>query len=544
MRSATVWGLAAMLVTVTSACYTGAGSTSDNATNNPNDPGSPGATDPGSSPLRRLTNDEYDNTVADLLGDTTAPATGFPGPTTSTVGYDTYASGLGVSSTHAEDYLYAAEALATHAVADLSGLLGCDPASQGEPTCTQSFVTSFGQRAFRRPLTAAEVTRFVGLEATERADHSYADSIRLVLEAFLLSPAFLYRVELGQPGAGGSLVKLTSWEMASRLSYLLIGSMPDAELFRAAGNDELTDPAKVEAQARRLLADPRAHGAFDRFVDQWLELRGIPSMQKEAATFPGYDPSLAPLMKQEANLLVDSVVWNGDGDARKLFSADYTFVNGPLATYYGIPGVTGDTFTQVALDPTQRRGVLTLPGVMAAHAKATQTLPARRGKFVMLKLFCLAVGDPPPNATAVAPHRDPSMTARQYFTLVEQQTACGGCHKVLDGIGFGLENYDAVGKWRTTDVGSPIDPTGQLMGTDVDGNYSGGVGLADLVSKSPEVMSCLAKQFFRFAAGRPETDADTHSLAELGTAFSSHGFDVRELMIAFTQTDAFLYRTK
>ncbi len=528
-----------------SACYMGTGSSSDsNAANDPNDPSSSAATNPGLSPLRRLTNDEYDRTVADLLGDTTAPAQNFPGPTTTTAGYDTYASGLGVSSTHAEDYLDAAEALATQAVKDLPGLLGCDPASKGEQTCTQSFVTSFGERAFRRPLTDAEVTRFVGLEATERANHSYADSIRLVLEAFLMSPAFLYRVEIGQPGAPGSLVKLTSWEMASRLSYLLIGSMPDAELFRAAAADELTDPANIQAQARRLLADPRAQDAFDRFVDQWLELRNIQSMQKEASAFPGYDPSLAPLMKQEANLLVDSVVWSGDGDARKLFSTDYTFVNGPLAAYYGIPGVTGDAFTQVALDPTERKGVLTLPGVMAAHAKTTQTLPARRGKFILLKIFCLAVGDPPPNATAVAPHRDPSMTARQYFTLVEQQSACGGCHKVLDGIGFGLENYDAVGKWRTSDEGSPIDPTGQVMGTDVDGNYTGGVGLTDLVAKSPQVMSCMARQFFRFATGRPETDADTHSLAELGAAFTAHGFDARELIIASTQTDAFLYRTK
>lgn len=540
MRSAIALGLGTMLAA--SACYLSPnGSTSDGG--NPSDPNAPAATDPGASPLRRLTNDEYDSTVADLLGDTTAPATGFPGPTTTAAGYDTYASGLGVSSTHAEDYLYAAEALASHAVANLSGLLGCDPASKGEQACTQSFVTSFGLRAFRRPLTSAEVARFVGLEAAARGTHSYADSIRLVLEAFLLSPAFLYRIEVGQPGASGSLVGLTSWEMASRLSYLLIGSMPDAELLRAAGNDELTNPANVEAQARRLLADPRARGAFDRFVDQWLELRNIASMQKEASLFAGYDPTFAPLMKEEVNRVVDSVVWDTGGDARKLFSADYTFVNGPLAAYYGIPNVTGDTFTRVALDTTQRKGVLTLPGVMAAHAKATQTLPARRGKFVMLKIFCLAVGDPPPNATAVAPQRTPQMTAREYFTLVAQQSACGGCHKVLDGIGFGLENYDAVGQWRTTDVGNPIDPTGQLMGSDVDGTYAGGVGLADLVSKSPEVTSCMAKQFFRFASGRPETDADAHSLAQLGAAFAAHGFDLRELIVAFTRTDAFQYRT-
>jgi len=279
-----------------SACYMNGGAGSGST--NPNDPNAPGATtDPGPSPLRRLTNDEYDSTVADLLGDTTAPATTFPGPTTSTADYDTYASGLGVSSTHAEDYLYAAEALASHAIANLASLLGCDAATQGEQACTQTFVTNFGERAFRRPLTPAEIARFVGLETTARANHSYADSVRVVLEALLLSPAFLYRIEMGQTGQPGSLVKLTSWEMASRLSYLLIGSMPDTELFRAARNDELVDPANVEAQARRLLADPRARDAFRRFADQWLELRSIQSMQKEASQFAGYDSSLAPLMK-------------------------------------------------------------------------------------------------------------------------------------------------------------------------------------------------------------------------------------------------------
>ncbi len=539
MRKSAFWG--ALALSGASACYWGGGNGNNNTVNNPNTTAS---TNPGPSPLRRLTNDEYDNTVADLLGDTTAPATGFPGPTTSASDYDTYASGLGVSSTHAEDYLYAAEALATTAVANLTTLMGCDATTQGEQACTQSFVQSFGQRVFRRPLSDAEVARYVGLEATERATHSYSDSIRLVLEAFLVAPAFLYRVELGQSGASGALVKLTSWEMASRLSYLLIGSMPDKELFRAAGNDELTDPANIESQARRLLADPRARTAFRRFADQWLELRSIESMQKEASLFAGWDPSLAPLMKQEADQVLDSVVWDQGGDARNLFTTDYTFVNGPLATFYGVPNVTGDAFTRVSLDTTQRRGILTLAGVEAAHAKSTQTLPARRGKFVFLKLFCESLGDPPPNATAVAPQRTPDMTARQYFTLVEQQSACGGCHKVLDGIGFGLENYDAVGQWRTLDVGSPIDPTGAIVGTDVDGSFTGGVGLSSLVAKSTQVTQCMAKQFFRFAAGRAETDADAHSLEQLGAAFGARGFDLRELVVAFTQTDAFLYKTK
>jgi Protein of unknown function (DUF1592)/Protein of unknown function (DUF1588)/Protein of unknown function (DUF1595)/Protein of unknown function (DUF1587)/Protein of unknown function (DUF1585) len=497
---------------------------------------------PGAAPLRRLTNTEYDNTVADLLGDTTAPGAAFPGATTSTQGYDTYATGLGVSETHAESYLAAAEALAKTAVGNLPGLLQCDVAAKGEAACVTAFIAGFGERAFRRPLTPAEVARFQGFEAAARATTTLADAVRVTVEAFLLSPAFLYRVEFGQPGKAGDLVKPTSWEMASRISYVFAGSMPDAELFRAARADELQDPANVEKQARRLLASPRAKDTFARFADQWLELRAIETMQKTAGTFPGWDDSLKPLMKQEADLLVDSVVWNGNGDARALFSADYTFVNGPLAAFYGMQGVSGSAFVRVPVDATKRKGILTLPGVLASHAKPNETLPARRGKFVRTKLFCQPVGDPPPGAVAMAPQRTPGMTTRQFFTLIEQQPACGACHTTLDGVGFGLESYDAVGTWRTTDQGSPIDASGKLVGTDVDGTYSGGVDLANKVAGSDQVTACIARQVFRFAAGRPDTDADARSLAQLTARFRGAGYDLRELLVALTATDAFLLK--
>ena len=497
---------------------------------------------PGASPLRRLTNTEYDNTVADLLGDTTAPATTFPGETTSTQGYDTFATGLGVSVTHARSLLTAAEALATAAVRDkLTTLLGgCDVATSGEETCVRTFVTTFGERAFRRPLTEAEVARFTQLQASVRATHDFPSSIRLTLEAFLLSPDFLYRVELGERGDQGDVVKPTSFEMASRLSYLFAGSMPDDELFRAARADELQTAAQIERQARRLLELPRARTVFTHFADQWLELRSIVSMQKTANAFPGYDDSLKPLMKEEANRLVDSVVWDGDGDVYKLLTADYSFVNGELASFYGITGVGGE-FMRVALDPAQRKGLLTLAGVLASHGKPDQTLPARRGKFVRSKIFCIPVGDPPPGALEMAPQRLPGMTTREYFTLVDQQPACGGCHVPLDGLGYGLENYDSVGRWRTTDLGKPIDSTGEILDTDVDGPFMGGVELADRVAQSADVATCVSRQLFQFAAGRPDGTKDALSMSQLGKHFEEAHHDLRELMVALTQTDAFLF---
>lgn len=520
----------------------------DNGSDGPNAAGGgsaappvPAGANPGPSPLRRLTNDEYDATVADLLGDTSAPAAAFPGAKTSTQGYDDYASGLGVSETHAEAFLTAAETLATHAVADLPKLLACDVAAQGEDACITQWVGTFGERAFRRPLASAEVGRFVQLAKSVRAQQPLSDTIRVTLEAFLLSPAFLYRVELGIPGKTGELVRLTSWEMASRLSYLFSGSMPDEELFRAARADELLAPENVEKQARRLLALPRAKDTFRRFVDQWLELRAIASMQKDAQAFPGWDDGLRPLMKEEANRLVDSVVWDGDGDARKLFSADYTFVNGALAQFYGMSGVAGDDFVRVPAG-AQRRGVLTLPGVLASHGKPNETLPARRGKFVRTKIFCKTVGDPPPTAIAMAPQRAPGTTVREFFTAVEQQPACGACHTSLDGVGFGLESYDSVGRWRTTDLGKPVDAHGTLVGTDVDGDFEGGVELAKRVEQSRSVAACIALQAFRFASGRPDTADDAHSLEELVAAFTAGNYDVKELLVALTKTDAFQFK--
>lgn len=507
--------------------------------------GSTAPTNPGTSPLRRLTNDEYNNTVADLLGDTSAPGNTLPGATTSVQGYDTYASGLGVSATHAEGFLAAAESLAATAVKDLNKLLQCDVAAKGEAACVETFITSFGERAFRRPLTAAEVTRFKQLEAQVRGTQPLADAIRVTLEAFLLSPAFLYRVEIGQVAAPGTteFAKPTSWEMASRLSYLFTGSMPDAELFRAARADELITNENIEKQARRLLTtSPRAKDTFRRFYDQWLELRAITSMQKNAASFEGWDESLKPLIKEESNRLVDSIVWDGSGDARLLFSADYTFVNGPLAKFYGVSGVSGDAFVRVNVDPAQRRGILTLPGILASHGKPNETLPARRGKFVRTKIFCLPVGDPPPNAVAMAPQRAPGMTVRQYFTEIEKQPACGACHTGLDGLGFGFESYDSVGRFRTTDQGQPVDATGTLVGTDVDGDFNGGVELSKRIEQSKNAQACIAKQAFRFATGRPETVLDKHSIDLLTAELERASFDIRELLIALTKTDAFLLK--
>jgi hypothetical protein len=504
-------------------------------------PGSPTRIDPGPSPLRRLTNDEYDATVADLLGDTSKLAVAFPATSTSVAGYDTYATGLGVSADHVEAYLGAAETLATNAVKNLPALMKCDP-TKDEGGCVASFVADFGKRAFRRPLTPAEIGRFQKLFADAKTTHSTTDSVRLVVEAFLMAPAFLYRLELASPGTGGSaFVNVDSWAMASRLSYLFLGSMPDAELFRAAAQDELRDRANVEKQARRLLQDPRAKLAFQRFADQWLELRGILSVQKDPTSVPGWDSSLAPLMKEEASRVVDEAAWQS-GDLRTLFTADHTFVNGQLAAFYGMKGVSGGAFTRVQLDPSQRRGILTLGGVIAAHSKNADTLPPRVGKFVAAKIFCRDIGDPPANAAAQAPQRASGTSTRKWFEQIQAQPACGGCHKVLDGIGFGFEGFDPAGRVRTADGTTPVDASGALLGTDVDGPYVGAAELDAKIPASERAMACIAKQIFRWASGRPDTPNDAHSLATLTAAFRDHGYDARELLVALTQTDAFLLR--
>jgi hypothetical protein len=519
-----------------------------------------GVGDPGPAPVRRVTRLEYDNTVRDLLGTSQRLGAGFP-PEEVRFGFDNNAAALSVSPLLAEQYLDAAEALATEAVStNFAALVPCDPATTevGVDACGQQFIAAFGQRAYRRPLdaddTAVLTTVFNAGKATD-----FQTGVRLVIETVLQAPKFLYRIEQGLPptefdvvvptpdvaaGATAKVVHVDGWEMAARLSYMLWRSMPDDELFAAAQAGRLSTPDGVAAEAARMLADPRARGMVTNFHDQWLRIGEVDGVEKDASVYPAFTPAVAGLLRTEAETFLDHVVWDGEGTLAALLTAPYTFVNGPLAQYYGMTGAsipTGADFVRVDVDLSQRAGFLTQGGLVALLSKANQTSPVQRGKFVREQLLCDDLPPPPPGVDITPPELSATLTTRQRFEQHSADPSCATCHHLMDPIGLGFERFDGAGMLRDTENGQPIDASGRVDDADVAGPFDGVPDLAGKLAASGQVRDCAARSWFRYGYGRGETSGDACTLQRLQQAFARSG-RIQDLLVALTATDAFLYR--
>jgi hypothetical protein len=497
---------------------------------------------PGPSFVRRLNRFEYNNTIRDLLGDTSNPADDFPSEE-KRLGFDNNATALQVSPALAEQYMISAEALAATAITKLNSLVPCDPAgAAGADACAATFIDSFGQKAFRRPLTADEKTAMKTVFEVGAAT-DFANGVRLVVQAMLQSAPFLYRVEFGLPPATGEkVVKLTSWEMASRLSYLIWQSMPDDALRTAAAADELTTKDKIAAQVTRMMADPRARDVVAHFHEQWLHTEEIPNIEKDTTVFPAFSSGLVPLMAEETKRFLDYVVWDGPGTLEALLTSPTTFVNGQLATYYGLSGASGSAFSRVDLDPATHAGILTQGGLMAMLGKANQTAPVHRGKFVREQILCHPLPPPPPDIMIKPPDVSPTLSTRERFEQHRTETVCATCHALMDPIGLGFENFDGAGHYRTTENGKQIDANGEVAQSDITGTFNGPVELAHKLVASKQVQGCVVKSWFRYAYGRAETADDGCTLQGVGQSFEASQFNLKSLVVALSTTDAFLYR--
>jgi hypothetical protein len=494
---------------------------------------------PGTVLVRRLNRFEYNNTVRDLLNDSTSPANALP-PEENASGFDNNAFSLNVDRYLSGKYLEVAEGIATRSTQDLPGLLGCDPVKVGEDVCVKDFIARFGARAYRRPLEDAEAARLWTVFSKGRLEEPLAGAVSRVVSVVLQTPQFLYRLEppLGTPDA---VLRLDPWQTATRLSYLFWGSMPDDALFTAARSDTLKTNAQIEAQARRLLADPKARAMVTHFHRNWLKLDDVDRMEKDALAFPSFTPALRPLFSSETEAFTTSVVFDGKGDLATLLTAPYTFVNATLANFYGLTGVTGDTFQKVALNPAQRSGVLTQASLMARLSKVNRTEPIKRGLFVRENLFCAPPPAPPAAALANAPTPPPGLTGREMLAFHRNDPSCGGCHQQLDPIGLGFENIDGIGQWRESENGAPVDASGEIIGTDVPGKFVGPVELAQKLAQSEQVAACVMGKWFVYAAGRGVTGDDACSQAQLEKVWNSSHHNFKELLVGLTQTDAFLY---
>jgi hypothetical protein len=502
--------------------------------------------DPGPSPLRRLTRVEYDNTVQMLLGTSGNVAAELFPSDEEQFGFDNSAEGRGLNGALAEGYLRAAERLAKEAVGKLGTLLPCDPAARGESACVDQFLDGFGTRAWRRPLEAAEKENLRQVFATGKSGTgSFAGGIDALIQVMLMSPQFLYRDERGVADpTGKTFLRLTSWELASRLSYLLWGSMPDEQLFTAARDGKLSSREEIAAQARRMIKDQRALAMMKNFYGQWLELRQLDNLSKETGAdgFPAWKEGTAALMRTETETFVEHVLQN-DPKLKTLLTAPFTFVNAPLAAHYGLGGVTGMGFQKVDLDPTQRAGIVTQGGFLASHATPQPGLTALifRGRFVREHYLCEEMPDPPADAADMSPPVTATTTPRSWSKARMEIAACGACHAQIDPIGYGFEVFDEIGNRRA----KPTDASGEIAGTDVAGTFNGPVELAQKLAGSKQTQACVATHWFRFASGRLEDPKrDSCSLDTLRTAFDKSSGDLTELLVALTQTDAFLLRSK
>lgn len=509
-----------------------------------------GAVEPGPSPIRRMTRFEYNSTVRDLLGDTTSPASTF-GAEEEALGFNNNAANLTVSDQLANKYLLAAEGVSERATdpAVMAATLGCDVAVNGQDACAQQFIATFLPRAFRRPITQEEKDAFLalyqkGLLEPEEPD-TFRVGIQLVIQAALQSPAFLYRVEMGLPAeAGATYTRLGHHEMASRLSYFLWGTMPDPELFAAADAGKLGTKEEIEQQARRMLDDPKARDAIAEFHAQWLDYDRIGNITKDAMLFPDYSPAIGQMMREEVRAFVDHAVFDGQGDLATLLTAPYSVMPPELAPFYGLTAPEGAAPGQpvkIDLDPGQRGGLLTLGALMAINAHTNQTSPVHRGKLVRENFLCFTMPPPPPDIVIVPPEPGDGTTAKERFKQHSEDKACSGCHRLMDPIGFAFEHYDSIGRYRTMEEGKPIDATGSVADSDIP-DFEDAVDLVNKMADSEDVQGCYVKQWFRFGYGRGESKADACTVQTLQEGFIENGGDVKELLVALTQTDSFLYR--
>ncbi|HTA19906.1 MAG TPA: DUF1592 domain-containing protein [Polyangia bacterium] len=505
-------------------------------------------TDPGRVTIHRLNRTEYNNTVHDLLGTATRPADQFP-PDDLGLGFDNVADVLTISPVHMQLYQSAAEALVNEALAttgtERGKLLTCDVEAMGDP-CVRSILRTFGRSAWRRPVTDAEIGTLMTVVGVARTNgDKWEQGLNLALQAMLVSPNFIYRVELDPNPTSLTPHPLTNYELATRLSYFLWSSMPDAALAAAADAGTLTDKAQLAAQVTRMLKDPKASALVDNFAGQWLYTRLVDDAAPDPTMFPTFDQPLRDAMKQETTLMFQDIIFGGVA-ADQLLLANYTYANDRLAQHYGLPAITGSAMQKVTLPASSHRGgFLTQASFLTVNSHPTSNSPVLRGKWILEQLMCQTIA-PPPNAAMaqLAPPaaNAPAQTLRDRLT-VHHMNPCAVCHVVMDPLGFGLENFDPIGQYRTMDGTLPVDSSGTLP----DGrSFNGAIELEGIVAKDPGFASCIAQKLYTYALGRaPQTTPNHMDPAILQTdsdAFRAAGYPMAKLVTDIVTGDTFTQR--
>lgn len=511
------------------------------------DPGGIDNGAPYTTRLSRLTHSEYDQTASDLLGlDVRVSSEFLDDPTYA--GFDNNADALRVSGRLGRDYRRAAEQLAERVATSSELLDALSPCGDISAACAEEFVSSLGLRAFRRPLTDVELARYVALfdagAGSGAGDSELADAVQWVLEGMLQSPHFLYRVELSSVEDEDGFVPLDNYELATRLSYMLTGSMPDAELFEAAAERDLGSAEVLREQAERLVREPSVSRRVLDFHEQWLDLSSFENSSKDSDLFPEFTPDLLPDYREEVRRFVEATTLDDERGLKSLLSTPASFVNQRTAGFYGLDAADfGADFERVEFRSGERAGLLTQLGFLASHAYTTDTSPIHRGVFVLRQILCQDLPDPPGDIDLTLPEPDGEVvTTRDQIELHTSPAACKACHSLINPIGFAFEHYDAVGRYRAEDNGAPIDAAGSLELESDHFQFENALELLPQIAESQAARSCYATQWLRYAYGRSVSRADEQTLARLSESLADDDYSVRALLVDLTEPRAFTHR--
>jgi mono/diheme cytochrome c family protein len=380
----------------------------------------------------------------------------------------------------------------------------CRPSkSADEVPCAKKIVSSLARRAYRRPVTDSDLETLLSwYQRGKNEGKSFDAGIEAVIQVILASPEFLFRFEPDPPSlAADTVYRLSDLELASRLSFFLWSSVPDDTLINLASQGKLKDPVVLEQQVKRMLADRRSHALVSNFADQWLYLRNLKNFNPNFETFPDFDDNLRQAMQRETELFFESIV-RENRSVMDLLNADYTFVDERLARHYGIPNIYGTDFRRVTITDPARRGLLGQASILTVTSKPTRTSPVERGKWILTNILGNPPNPPPPVVPALKENAETGthLTLRERMEEHRANAACAGCHKVMDPLGFSLENFDGVGQWRTTDEGARIDPSGTLFnGAKVDGPQA----LRNMLTSQPRIFAgVLTEKLLTYALGR------------------------------------------
>ena len=414
-----------------------------------------------------------------------------------------------------------------------------------EMPCARRIIATLSRRAYRRPVNDNDLESLLGFFQRGRNEGGTFDSgIEAAIQLILADPDFIFRFEPDPANlATGAVYPLSDVELASRLSFFLWSTVPDEELISLASQGKLKDPTVLQNQVRRMLADPKSKALVDNFAGQWLYLRNLKNINPDFETFPDFDDNLRQAMKKETDLFFTSII-REDRSVMDLLNADYTFINERLARHYGIPNIYGTDFRRVTLTDENRRGLLGQASILTVTSLPTRTSPVQRGKWILTNILGIPPTPPPPNVPALKEHSDAGMptSLRERMEAHRANPTCAGCHKIMDPIGFSLENFDAVGQWRTSDEGARIEPAGTLYnGAKVDGPSS----LRKMLTSHPEVFTgVLTEKMLTYALGRGVQYYDMPAIREVLRNAASTNYRFSSIVLGIVKSVPFQMKEK